>query len=638
MPVKKTILDEWKEQLDAFNTDANKTLAEIRQYKAEIAQIKVDILNEIHNGQFIRDDECIVISAPKIIIGNVNKDGSLRTENGEVTLRGTALQFDGAGETGKLKMRATTIEQTAVDPGLDGKEDVVHDTSKIVSQAMAICLDSQHPTTADAGNKGVFFEAPAVTGIRIQSHDGVEVIATPESVERQNKATAMKTALTAAQRDKQDAIADIQLEIVAKLSTLKTTLNQNEVLNQNDQDLTKSNALALDDLAVALKAELPVINNMLTEYATLVSELAEIDRKMRACQDIIDFVGANDNAYKASTGKKLLLQSEKIEIHSKDGDGTWRTNEGAGVDIRANDINLRATVVGTKPNSEVLSPEAAKSRVNIHARNVSVTTADCTDYDFEQNGTLKKAKYPLVGEVSIRSKTVNIESVDYEKEENVADKLKETALTPGGKINMRANKVRVRTVNEKGEAVGRFSVNSQKITLKSVDIAEFPKEAQIDAQGNIQSQSTKGKNKTLTKGSAMLLMSETMNIGKQKDGVISKDIYIISTNKMSVSGKESVVAADGAQLNMQGSGVELHAGNNPIDLAGKSVTVNGESTFVGKMKADDLNAANVSVDGQFSSPFFGDGNKKPTTPPQSPDVKPLDVPDGDDDDDDDAKK
>lgn len=638
MPVTKTILDEWKEQLDEFDAKVDKTLAQIRQYKADIAQIKVDILNEIHNGQFIRDDECIVISAPKIIIGNVNKDGTLRSENGEVILRGTALQFDGAGETGKLKMRATKIEQYAVDPGLDGKEDVVHADSQIVSQAMAICLDSQHPALTDA-YKGVFLAPPVITGIKIQSHDGIAVIATPENIERRNKADKLITDLAGELQNRQDAIAVKKNAIVAKLTALKTTLNQNELLNRNDQDLTKSNILALDDLAVALKAELPIINNMLAEYAALVSESAEIERKMQACQKIIDEVNANINTYKATTGKKLLLQSEKIEIHSKDGDGTWRTNEGAGVDIRANDINLRSTLVANdNENAEVLTPEAAKGRVNIHARNVSITTADCKEYDFDQDGKLKKAKYPLVGEVSIRSKTVNIDSVDYEKEENVADKLKETALTPGGKINMRANKVRVRTVDQTGKAVGRFSVNSQKITLKSVDIAEFPKEAQIDAQGNIQSQSTKGKNKTLTEGSAMLLMSETMNIGKQKDGVISKDIYIISTNKMSVSGKESVVAADGAQLNMQGSGVELHAGNNPIDLAGKSVTVNGESTFVGKMKADDLNAANVSVDGQFSSPFFGDGNKKPTTPPQSPDVKPLDVPDGDDDDDDDAKK
>ena len=75
----KTILEEWKELLSDFNSNVDKSLDEIRQYKRDIEKMKVELLDEFRGGQFIRDEECIVISAPRIIIGNVNKDGNLKS-------------------------------------------------------------------------------------------------------------------------------------------------------------------------------------------------------------------------------------------------------------------------------------------------------------------------------------------------------------------------------------------------------------------------------------------------------------------------------------------------------------------------------------------------------------------------------
>lgn len=625
MAVTKTILDEWKERIDTFNTNVDKTLDVIRESKNEIEQMKVDILNEIHNGQYIRDDECIVISAPKIIIGNVNKDGNLRNgASGEIIIRGKTLQLDGVGENGSLKMRATRIEQSAVDPGIDGKEVVVQTVSRIVSQAKSIFLDSQCPAPENP-YKGVFLNPPNGMGIKIHSHYGIEVIASPQSANRKKKATARKNKLDAEALAKQAVIKTKQQEIKTKLDNLKNIINQNEKLNQNDQDLTKSNILALEELAVLLKAELPIINQKLIEYASDVSELAEMKRKSKAFQAIIDDTNAKANAYKASTMKKLLLQSEKIEIHSKDGDGQWRTNPEAGVDIRANNIKLRATQEATDGTyAEVLTPPEAKGRVDIHARNVSVSTADLTDYTCEKN-KLEKGKFPLMGDVTIRSKTINMESVNLEQTD-ASGKLKETGLTEKGEINLRANKVKVKTINEKGEAVGGFNVNSKKISLKSNNISDYPAESALDEQGNRQKQSTKGKEKKLTVGSAMLLMSETIHVGKKDDKTISKDVYVTSTNTMSVSGKNSLLAAEGVQLNMPSNKVELIAGNNPIDIAGKAVEVSGESTFKGPLTADDVKAKNAQIQGELKTMFMGDGNKVPTTTPQAKKCEKADVP------------
>lgn len=625
MAVGKTILDEWKERIDKFYKNLDTTLVEIRKSKNEIEQMKVDILNEIHNGQYIRDDNCIVISAPRIIIGNVNKDGNLKSDDsGEIIIRGKALKLDGVGANGSLEMRATRIKQTAVDPGIDGKEAVVQTVSQIVSQAKCIVLDSQQPAPDDA-HKSLFFLPPSGTGIKLYSHRGVDVVASPLNDKRKTRASGKKSRTEEEITRKKTDIQAKQKSIESALNDIRTLLNQNAKLNQNDNDLTKSNILAIDELAVVLKDKLPTLNQQLIDYASAVSDLAEMTRQKNALQTTITDADTHANDYKTSTKAKLLLQSEKIEIHSKDGDGEWRTNEGAGVDIRANNIKLRATTESTDgKRAEVLTPAEAKGRVDIHARNVSISTADLTDYTYK-NSKLEEGKFPLMGDVTIRSKTINMESVNLEQTD-ASGKLKETGLTEKGEINLRANKVKVKTINEKGEAVGGFNVNSKKISLKSNNISDYPAESPLDEQGNRQKQSTKGKEKKLTEGSAMLLMSETIHVGKKDDKTISKDVYVTSTNTMSVSGKNSLVAAEGVQLNMPGNKVELIAGNNPIDISGKTIEVSGESTFKGPLTADDVKVKNAQIQGELKTMFMGDGNKMPTTPPPTKKCEEADVP------------
>ena len=117
------IFDDWKALLDNFQKSVEKDLEEIHQQKCEVQQIKVDIFNKLDKGLFYRDDQRIVISAPEIIIGNVDKSGALvGSEQGRVVVKGSEVALDGVGDRGRIVNRAPSIQQLAVNPGIDGME------------------------------------------------------------------------------------------------------------------------------------------------------------------------------------------------------------------------------------------------------------------------------------------------------------------------------------------------------------------------------------------------------------------------------------------------------------------------------------------------------------------------------------
>ena len=126
----------WQEALDDFQKNVEKDLDEIRRYKSEVQQMKIDLIDHLEKGRYIRDDQRVIISAPEIIIGNVDKSGMLCGSSSKIILRGTDISLDGVGAgasgVGSIVCRASSIRQIAVDPGIDGQENVAKDISESV--------------------------------------------------------------------------------------------------------------------------------------------------------------------------------------------------------------------------------------------------------------------------------------------------------------------------------------------------------------------------------------------------------------------------------------------------------------------------------------------------------------------------
>ena len=168
-----TIFTNWLTALQNLQSSVSKDLAEIRQQKAEIQQLKVDIMNEVARGKFIRDNERLVLSAPEIVIGNVDASGMLYGESGTIVIRGQRLGLEGVGEHGSVETRASLIAQTAVDPGPDGIEEVVRGQSTIINQAKRITLQSNEATEDGYFSRSA--TTTGATGIRIHADEDLEI-------------------------------------------------------------------------------------------------------------------------------------------------------------------------------------------------------------------------------------------------------------------------------------------------------------------------------------------------------------------------------------------------------------------------------------------------------------------------------
>ena len=213
-----TIFDDWKTALDNFQLKVSNDLKDIRQQKAEIQQLKTEIFNKVAQGRFIRDDQRLVLSAPEIIIGNVDASGMLYSEQGAIVIRGQRVGVEGVGEHGVIENRAPKISQIAVDPGPDGVDAVVRSCSSIVSQAKQITIQSNQ-----AAENGYFSRSPKADGVSVCIHSDKTVdIDAALSVEARasdidEQLTNLNSAVTSQTLDAGEAVSAV--------STLTTQMN-----------------------------------------------------------------------------------------------------------------------------------------------------------------------------------------------------------------------------------------------------------------------------------------------------------------------------------------------------------------------------------------------------------------------------
>ena len=71
------ILDVLKAALDDYNSKMEGELEELHKCKREVQELKNQIAEISESIKYVRDDNMLVISAPKILIGNVDPHGVL---------------------------------------------------------------------------------------------------------------------------------------------------------------------------------------------------------------------------------------------------------------------------------------------------------------------------------------------------------------------------------------------------------------------------------------------------------------------------------------------------------------------------------------------------------------------------------
>ena len=100
--------EKWQTELEELQKNVKKDLEEIKRCKTEVQSMKNNLtdtlgeLKELYRGKYIRDEHRIVLSAPEIIIGNVDKDGVLYNMPSRIVVRGNDVNLEATGLGGLL--------------------------------------------------------------------------------------------------------------------------------------------------------------------------------------------------------------------------------------------------------------------------------------------------------------------------------------------------------------------------------------------------------------------------------------------------------------------------------------------------------------------------------------------------------
>ena len=629
------IFSEWKQALDDFRQSVQKDLEEIHQQKVEIQQLKADIYSKIDGGQYYRDDKRIVISAPEIIIGNVDYSGDLLGCMGKVVIKGSEVDLEGAGSNGAIVSRAPSIRQIAVDPGIDGLENVVCETSEIVSQACDIVLQSEYATDA-------FSQSPVPAGrggIRLHATTDMVIEATVSAEKRKEDIEVSIKQLESQIKEYEKDVESQKKNVETYFDNMQKLLEQEDKVNENDIFTGRLAGDDLTDIHDYMDSVMPSLYQATTNFIFTVSKLAEANRKKKALETEKGAIKTGDDFKNNTTGASMRIAAENISVATTDGDGNMHTNDEAGfsvrtpsmsismindkgtltegsafnvstenvtfstlnfsedakeqtatgsVTLRSKDVRIEAIDYDHEGDDKPYKEKqlAAEGKVSIAAKTVEVSTANPANIKVDDEGKVTGGEYNGEGDVIIRSKTMTVESLDYEVKDG---KLETKALTKDGKIAVRAEKMDFLAADAEGKATGSISVNAKAVSVKSMDV---DKEKLTDDK--------------LAAGSSMILVSEKMYVGAKSKDVKSKKLQAVSEEIGAFADKTLEIQQGDGKAVVQLSGGNASMGGSKSALYGDT-TINGKADIKGDVKAPKGVFDNLEAKSSFKSSNISDG-------------------------------
>ena len=566
------VLSDWKKLLGDFQSSVTKDLKEIRKHKAEIQQLKAEIFRRLDGGKVIRDEQRIILSAPEIVIGNVDAGGDLSGDGGIVVIKGSNVMLDGVGESGSILNRAAVIIQQAVDPGIDGMEAVVQSNSAIVSQAKNIVLQSND-------SKDCFSQAPDIgeVGIRIHSDTTLEMDASVSAEKRKKEIDSRLTELKSAKLKLTTQTTQDKLSLEAKMLALDAFSKPYEELSANET-LIRVSYTELQKMQDQVREQLLDVYKDSTDFYRSLSELAEINRQIDALEAEERTIKVGDDFKKSTTNAALTVSAEHIDMLTIDGDGNFKENKEAGIRINS----PRMDVTMQKEDGSL----AENSALNVQVEQVTVSTAD-------PKVSGQNADLPAGGSVSIYSKDINLLALDAELKDG---KINEKALAREGKITLRAEKQEISATDTEGKATGSVDINAKAVELKSMDV---DKDKRTD--------------KELAKGSSMLLLSEKMYVGAKDDKAKSKSLQAVSEELGLFADKTLEAQQDKGKALVQLAGGNTAIGGSKTEIYG-ATTIQAKTEIKDELKAPKATIDNIEAKSSFKSTNISDGIAVPAPP------------------------
>lgn len=640
--------EEWEERMNAFEDLVQKNLEEmkkckadleklrnvidmeeVRKYKSEMKQMRKEMAELVKTGRYIRDDQRLVLSAPEIIIGDVDPFGVMNEfTRSKVILRGSVVSLEAPGEVGRVNLRASTIYERAENPGIDGLEHEIVSRSEIINQARNYVIE----TTKD----GLF---PCLeswkddTGISILSDSSVHIGALLT-----NEKNGRNIMGGRGQRDAGVAAADHKESFQQDLDEIRPLVKMKEKLLKEENG-ARVNYQELEWIDSRLSYLMKSLAEDCYKYYMSLSELAETNRAL----NLLEYYEAarsihEEDFKKYSTGTSVTIASENISISSVDGEGNLRDNPGAGINLKANNIKLGAI--------EADGSLKENGHITIKAKNIDMVTAGMKNIEYESPTKLKSYTLENEGNFRVQSKNITLESVDYQMAE---EKFSEKQLTPDSRISLRSKSIDLSTMNaanmEKDEngkitkanytAEGDIIVNTKKLAVVSADYdiengEVKEKSLTKDSQLFIRTEKTE-LSATETNGDAkgsvsinakdIALKSMDVNEDDRSDNAIAYEgTMSLVTNKINLFTSESIqlqspkigLFADETIEAQQGNGesaLQLSGGN--VAVGANMTQVYGDTEVRGELKTPQATIDNLEVKAELKSPYIADGMAAP---------------------------
>ena len=570
------ILDDLQNTLDDFKQCVSKELTEIHNSKREVQELKNQIAEMTKGIKFVRDDNTMILSSPRIIIGNVDASGTMFQGGSEIILRGTNIRLEGVGDDngsgGSISNRAATIENIAVDPGMDGKESLVCATSQLLFQANNIAM------RADA-DKGTFATSvSSQPGISLTSDSTIDLNATPSY---KTKKEAVESRL--AQLQTNDTTLKTEIETATyKLGQL--FINIAEILDSQysisaTEEDARTNHVEIREIQRTFKKQSEALVACLNSYVSLISDQAEVKRCVKDLNKIKEDLEAKKDAFKENADKpvnaRVSIQSESVSIKSTDGDGNVRVNPEAGLYVE-----MPHVVIAAKDGKDNL---LEKGNFTVNAHDINISTANFKPTNDEHT----KGDISVEGNVTIQSKNVVVEAIDREVKEANADPT-EKALAAEGTISMRARTIKAEATETDGKSTGSIALNAKDVKVESMDVDKDSR-----------------KDKALAEGSQMVLVSDKMFIGGADKNNKSKLVQTTSS-------KISSIAKDAVEMQQnEGKAVvtlfqdSAFIGGNSNCLRGNT-EIDGDNIVRGKATVKVAKIEGLEVTSSFESPRMKD--------------------------------
>ena len=567
------IFDDWKDALADFKNCVEKDLEEIRQQKAEMLHIKAAIENDFVCGNYIRDERRIVLSAPEVIIGNVDKSGCM-LDGGKIIIRGNGIALDGVGDTGSVTTRAASIRQIAADPGVDGNEAVVGNISEVVSQARTITIQSND-------NDKVFSVPPAGAlpgGVYIHADGTLDLDASQSSELKKTAIQDQIDRITAQKDNYKQQVDDYKAAIDKVFGDMADLMDQVEDLRGSDDDV-RSNALDIRDLNDQILSMSPSVYVAVDNYIDSVSKLAEANRQIKELKDQKDNIVSGDDFKNNSTDAGVNLRGEYISVISADGDGNYRDNPGAGLNVIANQVSVAAI--------EQDGQLKENGVIGVNAKTIGISTANTKMSDAE-NGEITS-----VGDIVITTKTLSVQAVDTDIKDSEPE---EKALTADSALSVRFEKTDISATDTEGKATGSISINSKAVEVKSMDV---DKDSRADS--------------ALAQGSTMLLLAEKMYVGAKDSDNKSKKFQAVSEEMGLFADKTLEVQQDSGSAMLQLDGGNASITGSKTQIYG-ATTINAKTEIKDELKAPKATIDNIEAKTSFKSSNISDGFPVPAAP------------------------